>query len=548
MSPSSTSGRRVGLALLGLAFVLLALASRLPFRDRTMFISDSVRYALALEHYDVPAGRPHPPGNPVYVGLVALVASVTRDPVAALAVVSAVASGLALFFAYLLGRDVAGETAGWLAAGVLAVSPLFWFFGAVGMPATAEAALSLLFALYARRARAPLERGSFWGMTIVLALAIGFRSTFAVLVAPLWIYSAWRHPARRILAGAAVLMVSWFGWAALVAALSGGWTSYSATMQAFVRDVVLATKIFGGGLQKIPRQAFDIAASAVLGLGLFLVPCAVGIVGCLTGRAPFPGAAPFLAAWALPMVAFHAVYDWAPRFGVVLMAPAAVLAAAAAVPLARRLLEGRRPSDASAPVGPFARALVVLALAGNLAVFLWPAQLGALQLPDEFPSGSMLLARNDDLRRRDEAVRRLFPERDAAVVLAYDHAFHALWFLPEYRVVGLFPLFKDAADAWVPSARDRKLSFEQGSRATAVDNPLALPPEVRRLVLYDPDYIAYWPNEEIPLREDVYDAETRRSLHVAELPGPGCLEFGYRHLRFVKAGEDRCPVATGEKR
>ena len=542
MSAPRSPAQRIGLTLLGIAFVALALATRLPFRDRTLFISDSVRYALALERYDVPAGRPHPPGNPLYVGAVALADRVFDDPPTSLAVVSAVASGLALFFAYLLGRDVAGEPAGWLAAGILAVSPLFWFFGGVGMPATSEAAISLLFAWYARRARGPSETGSFWGMTLVLAMAIGFRSTFAALVAPLWIYAAWRHPTRRIVAGVSALVLAWLGWSALVASLSGGWQAYSASMQAFVRDVVFATKLFGGGFEKIPRQAFDMGASAVLGLGLFLAPLAAGLLGCLTGRSPFPAAAPFLAAWALPMLAFHSVYDWAPRFGVVLLAPAAVLAAAAAVPMARRLLEGRRPADESAPVGPVARALVVMALAVNLAVFLWPARLGAVRLPDDFPSGSMLLARNDDLRRRDDAVRRMFPDRDATLLLAYDRTFHALWFLPDYRVVGLFPLFQDTADTWVPSAYGRTLSFEPGSRAIRVENPIEIPETVRRIVLFDADYGRFWPGDVLPLREEVYDPETGRSLHVADLPGAGCLAYAYGRVSFLRAGEGTCPL------
>jgi len=56
---------------------------------------------------------------------------------------------------------------------------------------------------------------------------------------------------------------------------------------------------------------------------------------------PPSSTAPFLAAWVIPAVAFHAAYDWAPRFGVPLMPPAAILAAATAVPMARRLFEGR---------------------------------------------------------------------------------------------------------------------------------------------------------------------------------------------------------------
>lgn len=542
MPTPSPARPRLGLVLLALAFMALAVATRLPFRDRSLFISDSVRYALALERYDLAAGRPHPPGNPVYVAAVKLVDRALDDAPASLALVSALASGLAFLFAYLLGRDVAGETAGWLAAGLLAVSPLFWFFGGVAMPATGEAAISLLFAWLARKARAPVAIRAFWGMTAVLAIAIGYRSTFAVLVAPLWVYAAWRHPPRRVAAGAVALAASWIGWSVLVAALSGGYGAYRETMSVFLRDVVLATKIFGGGFEKIPRQAFDIGASAILGLGPFLLPAIAGAWGCATGRGPFPGAAPFLAAWALPMLLFHAIYDWAPRFGVVLLAPAAILAAAAAVPFARRLAGGRRAALEGAPTSPTARAFVVLALAASLGIFLLPAKLGALELPDEFPSGSMLLARNDDLARRDDAVRRAFPDREGTVVLAYDHAFHALWFLPEYRVVGLFPLFKDAADAWVPSARERTLSFEPGSTAIPVADPLRLPDATERLVIFDADYLEFWPRETLPVEEHLYDAGRGRSIWSATVPRPGCLDYGFRSLAFVPAGEGRCPA------
>jgi len=175
MAAPERARRLVTAILLGLAFVAVALATRLPFRDRTLFISDSGRYALALERYDVTMGRPHPPGNPLYVGIAKAVDAVVHDPPASLAIVSALASGLALFLAWHLGRDVAGEIGGWIAAGILATSPLFWFFGAVAMPATGEAALSLLLAWLARRARDPRAAGWFWTMTLTLALSIGFR-------------------------------------------------------------------------------------------------------------------------------------------------------------------------------------------------------------------------------------------------------------------------------------------------------------------------------------------------------------------------------------
>lgn len=542
MRALSTARGPLATAVLALAFLAVALTTRLPFRDKTMFISDSVRYALALEDYDMTAGRPHPPGNPLYIGTAAALDRFIDEPPVSLTVLSAVMSGIAFLFVYLLGRDLAGETAGWLAAGILIVSPLFWFFGAVAMPSTGEAALSLIVAWLSRKARSPGDGRAFWIMTVALGVTFGFRSTFAILLMPLWAYAVWRHPWKRIVAGAALLGVVFFGWTAVVASLSGGWAVYRETSSAFLADVVIATKILGGGFAKIPRQGGAILITAGLGLGPFLIPCAVGTWRCATGKWPFPGAAPFLAAWILPAIVFHAAYDWAPRFGVPLMPPAAILAAATAVPMARRMFEGRRPAGATAGAGAFPGALILLALAVNLGLFLLPVRLGPITLPEPFPSGSRLLARNEELSRRDATIRENF-DPETTVVLAYDHAFHVGYFLPEYRTVGLFPVFKQAADSWVPSFRHRRLDFEPGSGAIPVDNPLRLPDTIRHIVLYDGDYLPWWPDNALPLHPLSYDVD--REIEIATVPGGGCLDYDFQRLRFVRRDADACLDAAG---
>jgi hypothetical protein len=378
-------------------------------------------------------------------------------------------------------------------------------------------------------------------MTISLAVAFGFRSTFAVLIFPLWLYAARRHPWWRIVGGILLLVLSALAWTWLVASLSGGWSAYRDTSGRFFSEVVVATKLLGGGIAKIPAQATAIGASALLGLGLFLLPLFTGLYGSAIGRPPFPSGGPFLAAWAGPMVLFHIAYDWAPRFGVLLMPPLAILAAASAVPLARWLLGERATTVIPAPPpGPLPRALVILALAVNLGLFLLPVRIGPLTLPEPYPSGPRLLARNEDLARRDAAIRAYDPE--TTLVLAYDHTFHVSYFLPEYRVVGLFPLFKQAADSWVPSARRRVFSFEPGSEAIPAVNPLPLPRQVSHIVLYDPDYRPLWPVDQLPLDPLPYDVG--RELGTAAVPGPGCLQFGYRSLQFLPAGKGGCPGAV----
>jgi hypothetical protein len=68
---------------------------------------DEVLFLKALRELDVASYQPHPPGYPVYVMLGRLAALVVPDPVAALQLVSAVATAAAL-----ARRDLSGFDAG----------------------------------------------------------------------------------------------------------------------------------------------------------------------------------------------------------------------------------------------------------------------------------------------------------------------------------------------------------------------------------------------------------------------------------------------------
>jgi hypothetical protein len=184
-----------------------------------------------------------------------------------------------------------------------------------------------------------------------------------------------------------------------------------------------------------------------------------------------------------------------------------------------------------------ARAGALLAAAVNVGIFLLPERLGGFELPEPFPSGSRLLARNADFARRDAAIRRSI-DPGTSVILGHDDTFHVAWFLPEYRVVGLWGAFKEAPDTWLPSAYERKFSHEPESRAIPVQEPLRLPDATRLLVLYDDDYERIWPEAEMPLANLGYDQGRR--LKVASVPRPGCLSFSLGRIAFIPSGEGSC--------
>src|SRR5438445_5543084 len=138
--------------LLAGALGLLTVLSRLPYRARMLYNWDAVQYALALREYDVLKHQPHPPGYILYVGLGRIVNVWLHDPTASYVALAVAFSGLTTFPVYYLARAVYDRTTAPAAAALLAVSPLFCFYGSVGLTYAAEALLASTVAYFGFRA------------------------------------------------------------------------------------------------------------------------------------------------------------------------------------------------------------------------------------------------------------------------------------------------------------------------------------------------------------------------------------------------------------
>src|SRR5262249_31331666 len=155
------------------------------FRARLLPTWDAVQFALALDHYDIAAHQPHPPGYILYVAAARLVRLVVGDPAQSLVWLSIAASGAAVFLVYWLAWVLYGPLPAGLAAGGLAASPLFWFYGEVGLPYAVEAALACLVATQAWPARRGWP-GAALRSAVALGLAAGVRQSLLPLLFPLW--------------------------------------------------------------------------------------------------------------------------------------------------------------------------------------------------------------------------------------------------------------------------------------------------------------------------------------------------------------------------
>ncbi|MEO6421051.1 MAG: hypothetical protein ABIP39_16685, partial [Polyangiaceae bacterium] len=183
-------------SVVGLGVVLLALlAISAPHYPEDW---DGVGFVLSITRFDLARFTPHPPGYPVYVAVLKFASIFGRNLAAATAV--SVASGAA---SILLLRDAAGRIwgarAGWLAAGGVLLTPLFWRSATViGSEALALAFVAVAAWGLSRRASAVVG--------IAIGLGLGVRLSWAPFFVPLLLLVARPNRARAALfAGVAVL-------------------------------------------------------------------------------------------------------------------------------------------------------------------------------------------------------------------------------------------------------------------------------------------------------------------------------------------------------
>ena len=167
----------------------MALAASSLTRGNVLFSWDSVNFALGVEHIDVTAHRPHPPG---YIALIAAARFLQfgSDVPTALLRVTALAAALnaVVLWEFVLGATKS-QRAAWVAWSVVISSPLCWFYAS-----TAEVyGLELLSSLLCGAAAVAClrHRSSTWpalGLGVSFGMSILVKPTVSVLMMPLWVY------------------------------------------------------------------------------------------------------------------------------------------------------------------------------------------------------------------------------------------------------------------------------------------------------------------------------------------------------------------------
>ena len=442
--------------LLAGALGLLTVLSRLPYRARMLYNWDAVQFALALREYDVVKHQPHPPGYILYVGLGRIVNAWLHDPTAAYVLLAVACSGLTTFVVYLLARGIYDRATALAAASVLAVSPLFWFYGSVGLTYAGEALFASIVAYFAFRALEGSEADA-WLAAAYLALAAGMRQSLLLLLLPMWLVACVLgvRRARTVPIGVAILGALTLLWFVPMVALTGGLGRYVAASAYLADSVVRPTTIVAGPLETTLRMSRYLLESVLVALGpLALAALFVPrfVRGGGWGRREW-----LLLAWIAPPVLVYTLVHFGQAGYVLTFLPALVvlLARVLVTALADAAVRARRRA-----LGPaLTAAAVVLVVLVNGVFFVNARPLprdfdtpkSAWRLTAEHEAFDWIFSRTaaalheheEVVRTFVDAIRGLYPPEETVVITelgntrSYPWLRHAMFYLPEYSIFEL---------------------------------------------------------------------------------------------------------------
>jgi hypothetical protein len=528
----------LGIAL-GLA--ALTLASRWPYRARMLYNWDAVQFALALREFDIAKHQPHPPGYLLYVGLGRLANRWVGDPALAYVGLAMLWSAATTFLVYWLARRLYDRATAVAAASLLAVSPLFWFYGSVGLTYAGEAFGAALVGWCAWGAMAGRARHLYLG-ALALGLMGGMRQSVLVLIFPLWLGSAalGAHTRGRLLTAGAVLVGAVLGWLLPMVWLTGGLEAYIRVSTELYGSIVLPTSVLGGSLDVTFAQARYLVESVIVGLGP-LALAFVALPACARrrgwGRPEW-----FLLAWIAPAAVFYTLVHFGQAGYVLTFLPALVIL------LSRVLVDAvaagserlRRPNWRWALTGA---ALVPLVLI-NTGFFA-----RARPEPREFTNRTgeawrwrardeihdWIMSRTAAALREHEAVirtyvdtiRAMYDPAETALLTelgnarSYPWLRHAMFYLPEY------PIYQVQLTEHLPPGY-----YAPQSAVTMILTPgsyIMLPRQVKQLVWF----VDHWdPAVRRPPGLDEIPLSYGRYLYVLPVGARPVVHAGYTFVRY----------------
>ena len=526
--------------LLAVALSLLTIASRLPYRARLLYNWDSVQFALALREYDVVKHQPHPPGYVLYVLLGRVVNAWLGDPAAAYVVLAVIFSGLTTFVVYYLAREAYDRVTALAAATLLAVSPLFWFYGSVGLTYAGEALVASTVAYFAFRAlNGSVTDG--WLSATFLGISGGLRQSVLVLLFPLWLGSVALGVRRwRLVIGSVIMLgLTVLSWFVPMVWWTGGLARYLAASVDLAESVVMPTSILSGTLETTWRMSRYVLESVLVALGPLAL--AVLLLPWYVRRHGWARREWFFVAWMLPSLLVCTLVHFGQAGYVLTFLPALVIVLSRVVVAA---LSGA--TQPLLPRFPEVRALVTAAVVALVVLANGAFFVNARPITRDFETrrpawakmaedeafdwifsrtASALREHEDVVRTFVESIKGLYSPEDTVVIAevgnprSYPWLRHAMFYLPDYTIYEL-------------RVGDLPPGFYAPRHSLAMmrvpDTEIHVPASIKRLVWF----VDHWsPTSERPSGLAEMELPHGRYLYVLPLGRKPLSYAGYRIIR-----------------
>lgn len=206
------------------ASLALIAATRWPLAPTGhLYHIDNVNFALALDDFNPALDQPQPPGDPLYVALTRWMRRFAPRVEILFPLSGILGSAAAMAALWWTGEMLFGARAGWLAALLLALNPIFWL---AGVGNYVRVYLALGAAVVAGLVWKSLDGSAayFCASAAALGLFAGFRPEMGLLLAPLVFAPAWmrRAPLWQWLAAAGCAAAATLPWLLITAQHSGG--------------------------------------------------------------------------------------------------------------------------------------------------------------------------------------------------------------------------------------------------------------------------------------------------------------------------------------
>jgi hypothetical protein len=482
-------------------FFALVFFSRIPFAGQYLFHSDSTRFALAMEHFDVSQMRPQAPGYILYVGVAKLVDFFLRDAAKSLVAISMISNALTVCILYFLALKMFGRSSALISAVLLATSPLFWYNGDMALAYALEGLLATSFAYACYMLVCEANIRTALAAAVLLAAATGTRQNVVILLAPLWIFALWKMPFRRVLASVLVFGICCLAWFVPLVILSGGLKSYLQTLNAQYQAVIVEPLPF---LEQMAIRTGILARFIFYSFVLGLAPL-VYFIGRFFDIAAIHGdvRVRFILLWMLPAVCFYVLITiWNPGQVILVLPPLILFLSKSLLQFSRQLSEIcernvshfiRRLFFYASKLAPGIVTLVIAAV--NIYIFLFantPVSYAAIRTGDRQMAEMILLTKENGAP-------------DKTIILACVLNTQAAYYLPEYRVYCPFPLIFDQSR--VPLRHQNVyISYKRQTqpRAYWIDmnfnmEPIDIPDGIDRLMLWEPQLADYYQGQNRPL-------------------------------------------------